>query len=96
MPVDLQPVVEGAWDRADTDGLTMAADVEGQVVADPTRMRDLFESGFTFAAHNDASMVTVSRRPTRSSSPTTGPRRARQRRRPFSSTAARYRTPRPG
>ncbi|EMA17448.1 hypothetical protein C435_09849 [Haloarcula marismortui ATCC 33799] len=61
MPVDLQPVVEGAWDRADTDGLTMAADVEGQVIADPTRLRDLFESGFTFAAHNDASMVTVSR-----------------------------------
>jgi hypothetical protein len=39
----------------------MAADVEGQVIADPTRLRDLFESGFTFAAHNGASTVTVKR-----------------------------------
>jgi len=60
-PVDLQPVVEGAWKRADTDGLTMTADVGGQVVADPTRLRDLFESGFTFAAHNGASTVAVAR-----------------------------------
>jgi len=59
--VDIEPVVDEAWERADTDGLTMAADVEGQVIADPTRLRDLFESGFTFAAHNDASTVTVSR-----------------------------------
>nr|WP_232794548.1 histidine kinase N-terminal 7TM domain-containing protein [Haloarcula taiwanensis] len=59
--VDLRPIVDGAWERADTNGLTMAADVEGQVIADPTRLRDLFESGFTFAAHNDASTVTVSR-----------------------------------
>ncbi|WP_367175930.1 histidine kinase N-terminal 7TM domain-containing protein [Haloarcula rubripromontorii] len=59
--VDIGPVVDEAWERADTDGLTMAADVEGQVIADPTRLRDLFESGFTFAAHNDASTVTVSR-----------------------------------
>ncbi|EMA28658.1 putative signal-transducing histidine kinase [Haloarcula japonica DSM 6131] len=61
MPVELQPVIEGAWERADTDGLTMAADVDGQVIADPTRLRDLFESGFTFAAHNGASTVTVER-----------------------------------
>jgi len=60
-PVDLQPVVDGAWERADTNGLTMAADVDGQVIADPTRLRDLFESGFTFAAHNGASTVTVKR-----------------------------------
>ncbi|RLN01709.1 histidine kinase N-terminal 7TM domain-containing protein [Haloarcula sp. Atlit-7R] len=59
--VDLRPIVDGAWERADTNGLTMAADVEGQVIADPTRLRDLFESGFTFAAHNDASTVTVKR-----------------------------------
>ncbi|NLV07406.1 histidine kinase [Haloarcula rubripromontorii] len=59
--VDIGPVVDEAWERADTDGLTMAADVEGQVIADLTRLRDLFESGFTFAAHNDASTVTVSR-----------------------------------
>ncbi|MEF8974230.1 MAG: histidine kinase N-terminal 7TM domain-containing protein [Haloarcula sp.] len=59
--VDLQPVVDGAWDRADTSGLALAADVEGQVIADPTRLRDLFESGFTFAAHNGASTVTVER-----------------------------------
>jgi hypothetical protein len=61
MAVDLRPVVDGAWDRADTNGLTMVADVEGQVIADPTRLRDLFESGFTFAAHNSASTVTVKR-----------------------------------
>ncbi|MDS0222076.1 histidine kinase [Haloarcula sp. S1AR25-5A] len=60
-PVDLQPVVDGAWKRADTNGLTVAADVDGQVIADPTRLRDLFESGFTFAAHNGASTVTVTR-----------------------------------
>ena len=61
MAVDLRTAVEGAWDRADTDGLTMAADVEGRVIADPTRLRDLFESGFRFAAHNGASTVTVER-----------------------------------
>jgi hypothetical protein len=61
MPVDLQTVVDSAWERADTDGLTMAADAEGQVIADPTRLRDLFENGFTFAAHNGASTVTVER-----------------------------------
>ena len=61
MAVDLQTVVDSAWERADTDGLTMAADAEGQVIADPTRLRDLFENGFTFAAHNGASAVTVER-----------------------------------
>jgi len=61
MAVDLRTAVGGAWDRADTDGLAMAADVEGRVIADPTRLRDLFESGFRFAAHNGASTVTVER-----------------------------------
>ncbi|MBX0323791.1 histidine kinase [Halomicroarcula sp. F13] len=56
---DLGGVVRAAWDRTDTDGMTLTMDGGAEVTADPERVQDVFANGFSFAAHNGASTVTV-------------------------------------
>lgn len=48
-----------AYERAETDELTLSIDGEGTVGADEPRLRDLFENAFEFAAHNNAAGVDV-------------------------------------
>jgi len=58
-PLDFARAVEDAWAGAETDGLALSLDGEGTVRADHARLRTLLDNAFTFAAHNDASTVTV-------------------------------------
>ncbi|WP_276272760.1 histidine kinase N-terminal 7TM domain-containing protein [Haloarcula litorea] len=57
--VALGEVTEDARRAADLDGLDVSVDADGEVAADPSRLRNLLESGLTFAAHNGADAVTV-------------------------------------
>ncbi|MCD2204474.1 histidine kinase N-terminal 7TM domain-containing protein [Halobacterium sp. KA-6] len=59
--VDFADAVADAWADADVDDLSLSLEGDGDVVADPTRLRELLASAFAFAAHNGASEVTVER-----------------------------------
>jgi len=57
--VGLADIAGTAWERADTGALTLSLDGDATVVADPGRLRSMFVDAFDFAAHNDATTVTV-------------------------------------
>ncbi|MCD2199436.1 histidine kinase [Halobacterium sp. KA-4] len=59
--VDFTNAVEDAWADADVDDLSLSMEGDDDVIADPTRLRELLASAFAFAAHNGASEVTVER-----------------------------------
>ncbi|MCG1003047.1 MULTISPECIES: histidine kinase N-terminal 7TM domain-containing protein [Halobacterium] len=59
--VDFADAVADAWADADVEGVSLSEEGDGDVVADPTRLRELLASAFEFAAHNGASEVTVER-----------------------------------
>ena len=52
-------IVDEAWAAAATDGLALERTAGGRIDADPDRLEALLASAFRFAAHNDASRVTV-------------------------------------
>ncbi|WP_276249849.1 histidine kinase N-terminal 7TM domain-containing protein [Haloarcula rara] len=60
--VGLADIAGAAWERADTGSMALSVDGDATLSADPARLRSLFVDAFDFAAHNDATMVTV--RPT--------------------------------
>ncbi|CQH55784.1 sensor box histidine kinase [Halobacterium hubeiense] len=59
--VDFRAAVADAWADADVGDLSLSVEGDADVVADPTRVRELLASAFAFAAHNGASEVTVER-----------------------------------
>lgn len=59
--VDFAAAVADAWADADVGDLSLSVEGDADVVADPTRVRELLASAFEFAAHNGASAVTVER-----------------------------------
>jgi PAS domain S-box-containing protein len=60
-PVELHRIAETCWQALETGGNTLAVEVERTVVADPGRLRQLFQNLFENAVrHNDADVtVTV-------------------------------------
>ncbi|MFC7097914.1 histidine kinase N-terminal 7TM domain-containing protein [Halobaculum marinum] len=54
--------VEDAWRSLGPDGLRLVREGDGQIDADPERLESLLASAFRFAAHNDASQVSVTLR----------------------------------
>lgn len=60
--VPLADIASVAWERTDTEAMTLSVAGDATVVADPERLRALFVDAFDFAAHNGAVTVTV--RPT--------------------------------
>lgn len=59
--VDFRAAVADAWADADVGDLSLSVEGDADVVADPTRVRELLASAFAFAAHNDANEVVVER-----------------------------------
>jgi signal transduction histidine kinase len=59
--LDFEDAVRAAWRDADVDGVALNVEAGGGIDADPARLRELLASAFEFAAHNDASLVTVDR-----------------------------------
>jgi len=57
--VPLRETVQAAWNDAVTVGLSLSIEGSGTVVADASRLENLFESVFEFARHNGATSVTV-------------------------------------
>jgi hypothetical protein len=57
--VAFRRTVEAAWEQSGVEGVSLAVEGSGEIEADPTRLADLFESAFVFAAHNGASTVAV-------------------------------------
>jgi signal transduction histidine kinase len=57
--LEFRAVVESGWTAAAPDGLTLSVTGDGEIRADEARLEDLFQSAFSFAAHNGASEVTV-------------------------------------
>ncbi|MFB6173811.1 MAG: histidine kinase N-terminal 7TM domain-containing protein [Halobacteriales archaeon] len=60
--IDLEDAAESAWAAAGHEGTELSIEGSERIEADPERLGDLFESAFTFAAHNGAETVTVSPR----------------------------------
>jgi len=58
-PVKFGELARAAFGAAETEDLDLSVDGDGEVIADKTRLYDLFEEGFEFAAANGASTVTV-------------------------------------
>jgi signal transduction histidine kinase len=59
--VGVEEALAVAWDRADADDLSLSAAVDGEVVADRKRFRELLRNAVEFAARNGASEVRVER-----------------------------------
>ncbi|WP_135853649.1 histidine kinase N-terminal 7TM domain-containing protein [Halorussus salinus] len=57
--LDFPAVVNAGWRAAATDDLALSVEGRGALRAEESRLEDLFESAFAFAAHNGASEVTV-------------------------------------
>lgn len=53
------PVVEDAWEYADTGGMDLSIEGAGELDADPGRVRQLLGNAFEFARHNGATTVRV-------------------------------------
>jgi len=57
--LDFPTVVNAGWRAAAPDDLALSVEGRGALRAEESRLEDLFESAFSFAAHNGASEVTV-------------------------------------
>ena len=55
----LADIAASAWESAETGSMTLSVDGVATLVAEPGRLRALFVGAFQFAAHNDATTVTV-------------------------------------
>mgnify|MGYP000179835349 CR=1 FL=1 len=60
--VGFRDVVDSAWRATETGDLSLRVEGDGELAADPARLRELFESAFEFARYNGASTVTASLR----------------------------------
>jgi len=52
-------IAERALQSADVGDLALTVEADGTLEADPPRLQTLLENAFRFAAHNDASTVSV-------------------------------------
>lgn len=58
-PVDLASVIETSWDNVDTGDATLDADIDRDIVADESRLRQLLENLFRNAIEHGGADVTV-------------------------------------
>ncbi|WP_128476616.1 sensor histidine kinase [Halorussus pelagicus] len=57
--LDFSTVVNSGWSAAAPDDIALSVEGRGTLRAEESRLEDLFESAFSFVAHNGASEVTV-------------------------------------
>jgi len=58
-PVEIRDAVATAWERVETDDLSLSVDGDGEIEAESGRLVALLKNAFVFADHNDAANVTV-------------------------------------
>ncbi|WP_302081891.1 histidine kinase N-terminal 7TM domain-containing protein [Salinibaculum rarum] len=58
--VSFREAVEAAWRQTETASLTLTVEGEGELVADSSRLQNLFQSAITFARYNEATELVVS------------------------------------